>query len=254
MNENRFNGKGLIYAKYRPSYAAQWLDHLYREVGFGAESVIADIGSGTGILTKELLERGSIVYAVEPNSEMRSAAERNLGGNPRFHSIAAAAEHTGLPDRSVDFVTAAQAFHWFDRRAFLSECRRILRPGGKVVLVWNNRVYSEAVRENERINRQFCKGFTGFTDQFFSSGKDDLRDFFSGAYEKKVFQNDQFYDEEGFIGRNLSSSYAPKEGEENYKPYVAALKKLFVQYSRAQKLQMPLITQSYAGRVSQEGE
>ena len=112
---------------------------LAREGVLRPSDVVADVGSGTGILTALLLDHGNTVHAVEPNAAMAAEATARLGGNPRFHAVAGRAEATGLPDASCDVVTAAQAFHWFDIDPTRREFRRILRPGGAVVLVWNIR-------------------------------------------------------------------------------------------------------------------
>ena len=126
MNEERFTGKADVYKKFRPSYPKELIDYLYSQVGFSQDSVIADIGSGTGIFSRLLLECGSQVYCVEPNDDMRQTAEKDLAGFRNFISVNAAAENTGLQEKSVHFVTAAQAFHWFDRQAYKLECQRIL--------------------------------------------------------------------------------------------------------------------------------
>jgi ubiquinone/menaquinone biosynthesis C-methylase UbiE len=149
-NEERFSNKADLYKKFRPTYPKELIDYLYSQVGFNQESIIADIGSGTGIFSRLLIEQGSFVYCVEPNEDMRRTAEKDLSEFENFVSVNAPAENTGLQDVSVDFITVAQAIHWFDRQAFKSECRRILKPGGKVVLIWNERDY-----ENEIIKKEY---------------------------------------------------------------------------------------------------
>src|SRR5581483_9144642 len=135
----RFSSRVDNYIRYRPGYPAEILALLKRECALKKESVIADIGSGTGLLSRMFLENGNVVYGVEPNSEMRKAGERLLASYSQFHSIAGTAESTTLPVRRVDFVTAAQAAHWFDRKKARAEFIRILKPGGWLVLVWNER-------------------------------------------------------------------------------------------------------------------
>src|SRR5438876_6048912 len=133
----RFSNRVENYVRYRPGYPKEVLTLLKAECGLKADSIIADIGSGTGILAELFLASGNRVFGVEPNREMREAGERLLQAYPRFTSIAGTAEATTLPNQSVDFITAGQAFHWFDRAQCLREFERILRPGGWVVLVWN---------------------------------------------------------------------------------------------------------------------
>ena len=136
---NRFDGKGEIYAKARPKYAEALLDYLMQTCAIATGSVIADVGSGTGILTEQLLQAGYRVFAVEPNGDMRRKAEEKLSRNENFLSVDGRDSDMKLPDRSVDAVTASQAFHWFDAEAFRKECRRVLRPAGRVILVYNSR-------------------------------------------------------------------------------------------------------------------
>ncbi len=125
------------YIKYRPRYPQTIIALLQRECHLTTTAVIADIGSGTGLLTEVFLKNGHRVFGVEPDSEMRAAAEYLLQRYRHFTSISATAEATTLADHSVDVVTAGQAFHWFDREQARREFLRILVPNGYVVLVWN---------------------------------------------------------------------------------------------------------------------
>src|SRR5438874_8595361 len=135
----RFSNRVENYLRFRPHYPEQILELLKTDCELVPDSVIADIGCGTGFLAKLFLANGNRVLGVEPNNEMREAGERSLKNYPSFTSIAATAEATTLPNQSVDFVTAGQAFHWFDRPRCREEFKRILHPGGWVVLVWNDR-------------------------------------------------------------------------------------------------------------------
>ena len=138
-NKERFSDRTGHYVKHRPGYPKEAVDFMYGTVGLRETSVIAEIGAGTGIFTELLLERGSEVMAVEPNAAMRRAAVAKLVDAARVRWSAGSAEETGLPDASADFVVCAQSFHWFDRQAARKEFARILRPGGKTVLLWNSR-------------------------------------------------------------------------------------------------------------------
>ena len=135
----RFTGRVEDYARHRPAYPPELLELLRRECGLTKDTVVADVGSGTGILARLSLDNGNRVIAVEPNDEMRRAGELLLSGHGRFESVTGTAEATTLPQRSVDLITAGQAFHWFDPGAARKEFARVLKPGGKVVLVWNDR-------------------------------------------------------------------------------------------------------------------
>ena len=248
MNEEKFSGLSGLYAQYRPDYPQALMEYLYTEAGLAPEAAVADVGAGTGIFTKQLLEKGSRVWAVEPNADMRASMQESLGDFPRLSCVSAPAEHTGLAAGSVDFVTAAQAFHWFDRAAFKAECRRILKPRGRVVLVWNSRdAQSALVRENAALNRAHCPAFRGFSGGLHDNP--DFSDFFEGAYIERRFENPLYFDESGFLGRNLSASYAPRAGDPAQEKYVEALRALFARYSENGVLKMPNITRCYVGAV-----
>ncbi|MDF2934930.1 MAG: Methyltransferase type 11 [Paenibacillaceae bacterium] len=247
-NTGKFTGKAEIYAKARPGYPQAMLDRITQTVGIGADSVVADIGAGTGIFSKVLLSLGCRVYGVEPNADMRAVAVRDLADNPRFTPVAGTAEETILPSGSVDAVTVAQAFHWFDPEAFGQECRRILRPGGQVVLVWNSRIHDrDSVRENEAILREYCPEFTGF-----SGGIEYLDDriagFFHQEFTVETFSNDLTFDKTGFIERNLSGSYSLKPGDPRYQEYISALEELFDRHAKDGVYSQPNETMAYWGR------
>ena len=224
----RFTQKVDAYARFRPSYPAGVIELLQKECGLNAASVVADVGCGTGLLAEIFLKLGCEVFGVEPNARMRETGAELLAGYPRFHSVEGRAEATTLPDRSVDFVTAGQAFHWFDPAAARREFGRILKPGGHVVLVWNERAegpgfqaaYGELVRryapEQNRIRR------------------DDIDTVFGGPVWRLVeLENRQVLDLEGLQGRLASSSYAPLAGTPGYQEMLDALAELFSEYQSA---------------------
>jgi len=252
MNEDRFTGRADVYKKYRSSYPRELIDYLYTEVGFSPESVVADIGSGTGIFSRLLLERGSRVTCVEPNEDMRRTAERDLTeAFPHFVSLEASAESTGLADKSMNFVTVAQAFHWFDRPLFHGECRRILKDGGQVVLVWNVRDYEhEMIQKDLTIRETYAIDTKGFA--YAGGPPPDRADFFAnGVCAEKTFRNDMLMDRETYVGTNLSRSYSPREDQhpEKYRGLVAALRALFDEYQKHGVIHFPQYTQVFYGRV-----
>jgi len=245
-----FTDKANIYAKYRPSYPNEYIEYLLSANELNENQIVADIGSGTGIFSCQLLESGLHVIGVEPNDDMRKMAEHSLKRYPHFQSIKATAENTTLKENSVDLVTVAQAFHWFDKEAFKIECQRILKQKANVALVWNSRdVTSPLIQENAEICQKTCPTFKGF-----SGGIDETPEMFNsffkdGKYEFKEYQNDLLFDYEGFLGRNLSASYAPKENDEEYKSFVLLLSELFDKYSKNGKIILPNLTRSYLGNV-----
>ncbi|MDF2988241.1 MAG: Methyltransferase [Eubacterium sp.] len=250
MNTERFSGKASIYERYRPEYPAAFIDHLYNEIGFSSDSSIADIGAGTGILTRQLLEKGSRVFGVEPNCDMRNNAEQKLSRYKNFVSINGTAENTKLNSSSMDYITVAQAFHWFDANLFREECERILKPEGEVVLVWNSRIAdSPMIIENAEICKRFCPEFKGFTGGQDENPSDFSSFFKDGIYDVRCFDNNIAYSLEGFIGRNLSASYAPKAEAAEYNSFVSAISDLFGKYAHGGSIIVPNITRCYAGKV-----
>ena len=254
-NEERFTGKANVYKRFRASYPKQLIDYLYTLAGFRKDSIIADIGSGTGIFGRYLLDKGSHVICVEPNDDMRLIFEkemRDIAEAKKFSSVNASAENTGLKEKSIDFITTAQAFHWFDRQKFKIECRRILKDSGKVVLVWNLRDYEhEIVKKDYIIRKKFSVGDA----KGLSSGEKSLNefsDFFTdNICEELTFRNDLYLEREDYIGMNLSRSYAPvkEKNLEKYNGFVMALGNLFDEFSSSRILCYPHITKGHIGRV-----
>lgn len=251
-NEERFTGKAESYSSFRPSYPKELIDYLYTKVGVCKESIVADIGSGTGIFSRLLLERGNSVYCVEPNDDMRRMAENDLGGVngfKNFISIKAPAERTGLQENSVDFVTVAQAFHWFDKEAFQKECHRILKQNGQVVLIWNIRdSESEFMQKDYQIRERYCmdrKGL-GIADE----SKESKEFFLNKICEERTFRNDLMVNRETYIGMNLSRSYSPSKDKnpDRYHAFVKKLNELFDQYNIDGVAHFPQFTKSYVGK------
>jgi len=213
-------------------------------------SVVADVGSGTGILTELFLRNGHLVYGVEPNREMREAAETLLKGYPRFVSVIGTAEATTLGDDCVGFVTAAQAFHWFDIQKVRTEFARILKPEGWVVLVWNilratGTPFLEAYHQllltystdYEAVARKQTDG--GAIETFFDRG----------CFKRETLQNHQNFDFEGLKGRLLSSSYVPEATDRRYLPMLKALESAFDLHQLNGFITFEYDTMLYYGRL-----
>lgn len=253
MNQNDtslFRGKSSFYAAGRPRYAPGLLDYLEKEERLCGKTV-ADIGSGTGIFSAQLLERGNTVYGIEPDDGMRAEAERSLGECERFSSIRGSAESTGLPEASVDAVTAAQAFHWFDPAAFREECRRILRPGGKVFLLWNNNGPEterdrEWNREEKRIFDTCCPPLP--PGRAGRNIPEAVGNFFK-TYEEFCFENVLKRTKEQYIAACLSVSCALRKGEEGFDAFVHELERFFDRRSDGGILVSQARSVLYAGYV-----
>ena len=248
-NTQRFSGRVSNYVKYRPSYPNVYLDYLESEIGFNRDSAVADIGAGTGILSKLLAPRVKTVFAVEPNAEMRLAAAEYCKDAPNVVVTDGSAEATTLPDSSVDFITAAQAFHWFKLEEARREFGRILKPGGRVALVWNVRDITKPFgSEYEQLIKQACLKYIG-------SGGGSAETlayrmlFKDGEYAFRIFPNDRRIDLETLIGYSLSTSYAPNRGDENYPGFIKNLMEIYGRFAENGGVLLSTTTQSYVGEV-----
>ncbi|WP_159885765.1 class I SAM-dependent methyltransferase [Paenibacillus puerhi] len=250
-NKERFSNRVGNYVKYRPSYPAEAIDYLYSKVGMKPDSRIADVGAGTGIFSKLLLKRGSEVIAVEPNQAMREAADQELGAHSAYRSVAAAAEATGLPEQSVDFIVCAQSFHWFDRPAAQAEFHRILRPGGKAVLIWNSRLTTGTpfLEGYEELLRLYSTDYSQMTHKNISA--EQLRLFFRDQdMHTAKFANSQLFHLDELIGRALSSSYVPAEGQPNHERLKQELGLLFERTKENDRVSFDYETEIFWGDVS----
>ena len=249
---SRFTGRVADYAAHRPGYPPELIGLLAGEGVLRPDHVVADVGSGTGILTTMLLANGTTVHAVEPNAAMAAEAAARLGSSPRFHGVAGRAEDTGLPDASCDVVTAAQAFHWFEVEATRREWRRILRPGGAVVLVWNNRRTDTTpfLREYEALLQRFALDYrkisAGWADE------EAIGRFFApGGFQSRRLGNRQVFGFDGLRGRLLSSSYAPPAGHARHEPMIEELRRIFDAHQRGGEVAFDYDTQVYWGRLAE---
>ena len=240
----RFSNRVDHYVRTRPGYPAEVLATLRGECGLTPASTVADVGSGTGILTGQFLRNGNRVYAVEPNADMRTAAERSLGSFANFISVAAAAEATTLPDASVDLVAAAQCLHWFDLAAAAAEFGRILKAGGWVAVIWNDRRdQSPFMQDYRRLLLRHATDYQQVDHKRITP--EVLRTFFRGDFAARLFANPQQFDWEGLKGRLLSSSYMPLENEE----MIADLRQVFERHQTGGRVRFDNETALYFGRV-----
>ena len=246
----RFSSRVENYVRYRPGYPNDVIQTLAKECGLAKGSAIADIGSGTGILSELFLRNGNRVSGVEPNREMRDAGEQLLKGYPNFTSVDGTAEATTLPDHSVDFVTAGQAFHWFDRERARKEFARILGPRGWVVIIWNDRQTETTafLRDYEQLLQKYGTDYA--TVDHRNVDATALAAFFAPrSFELREFANQQVFNFEGVKGRLLSSSYAPESGHPNHQPMLDALRTIFDTHQTNGKITFAYATQMYYGHI-----
>lgn len=246
---NNFNELSDDYTVGRPIYAKDFIDSLYMRYGFAEDSIIADIGAGTGKFSKQLLDRGSTVYCVEPNHDMRNTAIKELGKYQRFHAVNGTAADTKMDDESVDFITTAQAFHWFDTSLFKKECKRIIHKNGMVFLIWNMRDMSGDMNQKSfEIFSKYCPLFKGFGGGI-KQNDIRIRQFFDNKYEYIEFDNPISYDRNTFISRSVSGSYSLKKSDADYDRYIEELYKVFEQNAENDKLVMANKTIVYLGHL-----
>jgi SAM-dependent methyltransferase len=238
------------YVRYRPGYPHEVIEELRAECGLAPSHVIADIASGTGLWTRILLENGNRVCGVEPNSEMREAGERLLAGFPAFSSVAGTAEATTLAEGSIDFVTAAQAAHWFDREQARREFVRILKPKGWLVLLWNERLTdsTEFLRNYEQLLLKYGTDYKDIRHEHTTAAVNEFFD--PGSFQERVFEMRQEFDYAGVEGRLLSSSYAPGPEHPQHAPMLCELRRIFDACAAAGRTAFEYKTRMYFGRLS----
>jgi SAM-dependent methyltransferase len=245
----RFSSRVDNYVRFRPGYPQEILALLKSECGMTNHSVIADIGSGTGKLTELFLENGNPVFGVEPNREMREAGERLLKRFANFTSIDAGAEATTLPQSSVNFIVAGQAFHWFDRARCRQEFTRILKPGGWVALIWNDRKTEATrfLREYEKLLQTYATDYSKVDHKNIDDAV--VREFFGHVPKKTKIPSTQQFDFAGLKGRLLSSSYAPDHGQPGHTEMLRELETVFNARQQNGHVEFAYDTVVYYGRL-----
>ena len=250
QSTTRFSKTIDYYDRYRPGYPKSIIQFLQKTLQLSPDAVIADIGSGTGKLTRLFLENDNKVYAVEPNEAMRGFAKQVFDEAPNLISTDGTAENTTLPNQSVDIVIAAQAFHWFDYLAFKRESQRILKPGGWVLLLWNKRIDEKSA---------FMEAYNDFLNTYATDyQKVNLRyvdheifKIFYGhdAYQLFTTEHFQTFDQSGLEGRYLSSSYAYHADHPEHRLAMNALKAIFEHFEKEGVVNMWYRSELYYGQL-----
>lgn len=248
--KGRFSDRVTDYKRYRPTYPQEIIAFILENCHLDKSWSIADIGSGTGISTRLLLEFKCHIYAVEPNKHMRKAAEDDLSSNSLFHCVDGCAETTTLDDSSMDMVTAFQSFHWFDREKTRAEFFRILKEPKWVLFVWNDRIIS---------GNSFLEGYEEILQSLPEYKSSTHKSIFSkdiccfmGNDEVKIthLPKAQEFDFEGLKGRFSSSSYTPKPETDEYKEVMSKIEKLFKDFNENGLVTLQYKTDVYLGRLS----
>lgn len=244
----RFSDRVDDYVKYRPGYPPEVIETLRSRCGLTPPSVVADIGSGPGNLARLFLENGNEVFGVEPNASMRTAGEQILASFKNYRSLDGTAEETHLETSSIDFITAGQAFHWFDWPRAKTEFQRILRPQGWVVLLWNERLADATpfLREYETLLLEYG---TDYREVRHERSYENIDDFFAGKFERASFDNRQVVNCEGLRGRLLSSSYVPSADSPRREPMLRDLQRLFDTHQRDGQVSIDYEVRMYFGQL-----
>lgn len=240
---SEFNDKTKEYAIGRPAYPEAIINKM-KELGIGKQSIIADIGAGTGLLTNMLCQLGCKVFAIEPNIEMLNECKQYCSANTNIEYINALAEKTELEEQSIDIITIAQAFHWFDKQLCKAEFKRILKEDGYVIILWNDMQKDSEFAKGyiDTLYKYKIKNTAGISN--FDPNKEKF-DFFGQDYIKIFYDNWQPITEEGLIGNALSLSYTPSKLDSNYDEFLQEIHNLFLEYQQDGKVTFHYKTEMY---------
>lgn len=209
-----FSSKVSDYVASRPDYPAALFAALRAECHLQGGAVVADIGAGTGLLTRDLLAQGYAVTAVEPSDSMRASADQAMAHFPAYSSASGTAEHIPLPDACADLITAAQAFHWFDIEAARAEFLRVLKPTGQVALIWNDRVPNDPL--HTALNSIFAQHGGAKRDAMLAHDeRSQVPAFFSGGTPLELtWPHEHSLSEAALLSLVFSRSYMPARDSE----------------------------------------
>ena len=247
-NEQLYNQRADHYHRARPGYAPDAINFIFEHI-LPPSAIVADIGSGTGIFSQQLLNRKIVTYCVEPNPQMRAKAELRFANNTLFHSVPASAEHTGLKSHMFTTITVASAFHWFNANLFRQECQRLLKKEGIVCILLNARDPEDPLtRAQHLLCQEFCPGFSSLRHGLEKTER-EMPAFFGQELHRESFLFPLHYHKEKFIERSLSSSYAPDPNDPRYAAYTKALWKLIDNWTDQDSLTVKNETVIFWGKL-----
>ncbi|MGH9521162.1 MAG: class I SAM-dependent methyltransferase [Terriglobales bacterium] len=248
----RFSNRVDDYVKARPGYPAALITTLVEDCRLEQASMVVDVGCGTGLLAARFCEFGSRVIGVEPNAEMRAAGEQYLARYSNFQMMNGTAECIGLPAGTAEFISAGQAFHWFDVNAARREFLRVLKPQGWVVLVWNDRVMdgSKFAGDYEQLLVRFGIDYASVHHRGKATPENFRRFFGDDAFVQKSFPNAQQLDYDQFVARVLSSSYMPPRGHAQFEPMMNEVRRVFGENATGSRVTMEYATSATYGHLS----
>ncbi len=247
----RFNDRAEAYARFRPGYPPELLAWLRLEQGIDTSMEVADIGAGTGISTRMFLDAGHRVVAVEPNACMRAVMERTLAANRAFSCTAGGAEATALGEASIDLISVAEAFHWFDPHATHREFARILRPQGLVAVYWNARASNDSAFLDgyEQLLRRYGTDYARVAERYADDAT--MQAWFGPGFRGQVcFPHQQKFDYQGLQGRLLSCSYVPGPEHPQFTEMLNALRKLFDTTAQQGQVDFKYHTRLFVGAIA----
>jgi SAM-dependent methyltransferase len=246
----RFSDRVEDYIKYRPRYQREVQEALQKACELNPSHVIADVGCGTGFSAELFLQNGNRVIGIEPNREMREAGNVYLSAYPKFEMRDGSAENTGLESRSIDFVLAGQAFHWFPFAETRAEFARILKPNGWVVLIWHDRSTDATpfLQAYENLLHRHAVDYKDVVHRAVAN-PEVMGKFFAPQTVKLIsLKAEQRFDFDGLRGRLLSSSYVPREGE-RAEAMLRELPALFSSYAEDGQVAFLYETKIYYGHL-----
>ena len=235
-NTTVFTGKAQFYNS-RPPYPQECIDYVIKKMGIPSGGIVADIGAGTGILTKPFLDAGCTVYAVEPNGDMFAELKKNLSRYQDARLLQATAEKTDIPAHICDAVVVGTAFHWFDKDQFRAECQRVLKNNKCVAIlrIANNTEGDKLLDQDKH-----------FTERDLNAAKE----FFGEGFQEHLnFEYTERFDEEKYINNLLSSATAPLPNDVTFEKYVSRCREVFRKYFPSGVAELPFAVNCYIGRV-----